>query len=156
MSPYLYPIQQGRGGRRFNAGMRFVRALLLLGIGAIGAIAVDRLLVRPLLPTSGAPGVERTERGPTDPPLVWIGGSLDEVGETQLVLRDGEGPPITVERFAGGATRFYEQDQGGWRELAQEEIEALATGAEACIEALADGEAFLAIRVFLERTCAPA
>jgi hypothetical protein len=136
--------------------MCFVRALMLLAIGALVALGVDRLLVRPLLPTSGGPGIERTERGATDPPLVWIGGSLEEVGTTQLILRDGEGPPIPVERFAGSATRFFEPDEGRWRELAQEEIEATATGSEACVEALADGESFLAIRVFLERTCAPA
>ena len=156
MSPYFYPIQQSGCARRFNAGMRFVRALLLLGIGAAAAIAVERLVVRPLLPTSGSPAVERTERGPTDPPLVWIAGSLEEVGASQLILRDAEGPPLVVERFAGGATRFYEADGDRWRELPRDEIEAAATGEEACVEALADGEAFLAIRVFLERTCAPA
>lgn len=156
MSPYFYPIQRAGCARRFNASMRFVRALMLLGIGAGAALAADRLLVEPLLPTSGSPGIERTERGPTDPPLVWIGGTLEQIVETQLVLRDGEGPPITVERFAGGATRFFVPDDGRWRELRSDEIEATATGEEACVEALADGEAFLAIRVFLERTCAPA
>ncbi len=136
--------------------MRFVRALMLLGIGAVVALGVDRLLVQPLLPTSASPGIERTERGPTDPPLVWISGSLEEIGETQLILRDGEAPPITVERFAGGATRFYVPEGDSWRELETDEVQSAATGEDACIEALADGDAFLAIRVFLERTCAPA
>ena len=136
--------------------MRFVRALLLLGIGAGVALGVERLVVQPLLRTSGAPAIERTERGPTDPPLVWIAGALEEVGASQLILRDAEGPALVVERFAGGATRFYEPDGDRWRELAREEIAAAATGEEACVEALADGEAFLAIRVFLEHTCAPA
>lgn len=140
----------------FNAAMRFLRALLLLGIGAGAALAVDRWLVPETLPTSGGPAIERTERGPTDPPLVWIGGSLEEIGETQLILRDGEGPPIVVERFAGGATRFYEATGGEWRQLAAEEVDGVSSGAEACIEALADEDAFLAIRVFLDRTCAPA
>ena len=156
MSPYFYPILQRGRGRRFNAAMRFVRALMLLGIGAVAAVATDRLLVRPVTPTSGSPAVERTERGPTDPPLVWIGGSLQEVGPDQLILHDGEGPPITLERFAGGATRFYQPDGARWRELSAGEIETTATGADACIEALADDQAFLAIRVFLDRTCAPA
>jgi hypothetical protein len=129
--------------------------MMLVGLGAAAAIAVDRWLLPQVLPASSTLGIERTERGPTDPPLVWIGGSLEEIGETQLILGDGEGPPITVERFSGGATRFYEEDGGDWRELESEEIESSAAGAEACIEALADGEAFLALRVFLDRTCAP-
>jgi hypothetical protein len=155
VGPYFYPIQQAGGARRFNAAMRFVRAMLLLAIGAGAALAVDRLLVQELLPTSVTPGIERTERGPNDPPLVWISGSLEEVGETQLILGDGEGPPITVERFSGGATRFYAPEGEEWRELEEGAVEGAATGEDACIEALADGEAFLAIRVFLERTCAP-
>ena len=129
--------------------------MMLLGIGALAALAVDRWLLPQVLPTSAGPAIERTERGPTDPPLVWIGGSLQEIGETQLILRDGEGPPITVERFSGGATRFYQEDREDWRQLEDEEVESAATGADVCIEALADGEAFLALRVFLDRTCAP-
>ena len=156
MSPYFYPIQRAGCSRRFNAAMRFVRAMMLLGIGAAAAIAVDRLLLPELLPTSSTPGIERTERGPTDPPLVWIGGTLEEVGETKLTLRDGEGPPIIVERFSGGATSFYALDDAEWRELEVEEADDVAPGEDACIEALADGEAFLALRVFLDRICAPA
>lgn len=155
MSPYFYPIQRGGCARRFNAAMRFLRAMMLLGIGAVAAIAVDRWLLPQVLPTSAGPAIERTERGATDPPLVWMGGSLEEIGETQLILEDGEGPPIPVERFSGGATRFYEEDGGSWRQLEDDEIESVATGTDVCIEALADGEAFLALRVFLERTCAP-
>lgn len=136
--------------------MRFLRALMLLGVGAAGALGVDRLLVQPLLPTSASPGIERTERGPTDPPLVWIGGTLEEIDAGQLTLRDGEAPPITIERFAGGATHFYVPDGDSWRELDTTEIPGVAPGEDACIEALADGDAFLAIRVFLERLCAPA
>ena len=129
---------------------------MLVGVGALGALGVERLVLPSVLPTSGGPEIERTDRGPTDPPLVWIGGSLEEVGATELILRDGEGPAIAVERFAGDATRFYVPDEGQWRELATEEVEAAATGKEACLEALADGESFLAIRVFIDRICAPA
>lgn len=135
--------------------MRFVRAVMLVGIGAIGALGVQRWLLPPVLPTSGGPAIERIERSSSDPPLVWIGGSLEEVGATELILRDGEGPAIAVERFAGDATRFYVPDQGRWRELAAEEVETAAEGKEACLEALADGESFLAIRVFIDRICAP-
>jgi hypothetical protein len=103
----------------------------------------------------GAPAIERTQPGPDDPPLVWVGGSLEEVGESQLLLQDGDGPQVTIERFSGEATRFYRPEAGDWRELSTDEIASIGTGNEACIEALLDGETLLAIRVFLDRTCAP-
>jgi hypothetical protein len=136
--------------------MRFVGGILLLAIGAAGAIAAQRLLITEVQPLSSTPPIERTEPNPGDPPLVWIGGSLEDVGESQIVLREGEGPSVTIERFSGSATRFLQPAEGDWRELAPEEITAIPSGKDACVEALVDGETFLAIRVFLERTCAPA
>ena len=137
--------------------MRVLGGLLLLAIGAAGAVAADRLLITPAASSSGeTPPIERTEPGPDDPPLVWISGSLEEVTETQLVLREGDGPRVAVERFAGEATRFFRPVGGRWRQLARAEVGSVEPGEVACVEALADGEAFLAIRVFLERTCAPA
>lgn len=133
-----------------------MRGLLLLALGAAGAVAADRLLIRQTEPTGGSPPISRTEPRPGDPPLVWVDGSLEEVGDSQLLLREGEGPTITVERFAGDATRFFRPDGDGWRQLAEDELVAIVTGEDACIEAVVDGEAFLAIRVFLERLCAPA
>ena len=127
----------------------------MLGIGAAGAVAADRMLIRSVEPVNGSPPIERTEPNEGDPPLVWVDGSLDEIGEDRLVLAEGEGPRITVERFAGEATRFFRPDAGSWRELEPAEVEGVETGEDACIEALVDGEAFLAIRVFLERMCAP-
>ncbi len=136
--------------------MRVLGGLLLLAIGAAGAVAADRLLITPAASSSGGtPPIERTEPGPDDPPLVWISGSLEEVTETQLVLREGDGPAVSVERFAGEATRFFRPEASGWRQLAADELDAVEPGEDACVEALADGEAFLAIRVFVERLCAP-
>ena len=135
--------------------MRFLWGLLLLAIGAAGAVAADRMLISDASPLGGTPPIERTEPGPDDPPLVWVGGSLEEVGESQLLLQDGDGPQVIIERFSGEATRFYRPEAGDWRELSADEIAAIGTGDEACIEALLDGETLLAIRVFLERTCAP-
>lgn len=136
--------------------MRFVWGVLLLAIGAAAAIAADRLLITEVQPLSGTPPIERTEPMPGDPPLVWIGGSLEDVGESQVLLREGdEGPSVTIERFSGDATRFFRPVDGDWQQLASEEIDSIAAGEDACIEALVDGETFLAIRVFLERTCAP-
>jgi hypothetical protein len=136
--------------------MSLIRALLLLGVGVTSGFVADRLLVRPVEPTSETPPIERIDPGAGDPPLVWIDGSLENVGQDQLLLREGEGPTITVQRFSGQATRFFRPDGGQWREISTSDIDSVADGEEACVEALVDGEAFLAIRVFLERTCAPA
>lgn len=135
--------------------MRFVMGVLLLGIGAAGAVAADRMLIQDVEPASGSPPIERTEPAEGDPPLVWIDGELDEVAEDRLVLAEGEGPQIVVERFAGEATRFFRPAAGTWRQLPQEDVAGIRTGELACVEALVDGEAFLAIRVFLERLCGP-
>lgn len=137
--------------------MRLLMGLLLLGLGAAGAVAADRVLVREVEPAvSGSPPIERTEPREGDPPLVWIDGELEELGEDSLVLAEGEGPRIVVERFAGEATRFFRPSGDTWRQLPQEEVAGVPTGESACVEALVDGEAFLAIRVFLERLCGPA
>ena len=135
--------------------MRLLTGLLLLGIGAAGAVAADRVLVRDLEPLTGSPPIERTEPGEGDPPLVWIDGSLEDVGQDQLVVAQGDGPRVPVERFAGEATRFFLPDGGSWREMSREEVGRIRTGEDACIEALVDEETFLAIRVFLRRLCAP-
>jgi hypothetical protein len=137
--------------------MRLVRGLLLIALGAGAAVAADRMLIPDAVPLgAGSPPVERTEPRPGDPPLVWIGGELEEVGETQLTLTEGEGPKVVLERFSGDATRFFLPDGDTWRQLDAAEIRSLDAGKDACVEALVDEDAFLAIRVFLDRTCAPA
>ena len=128
----------------------------MLGIGAAGAVTADRMLIRSVEPLSGSPPIERTEPAEGDPPLVWIDGSLEELGEDRLVLAEGDGPDIAIERFAGDATRFFRPVGGTWRELETAEVDSIEPGESACVEALVDGEAFLAIRVFTERLCAPA
>ena len=135
--------------------MRLLMGLLLLGIGAAGAVAADRVLVSEVDQASGSPPIERTEPVEGDPPLVWIDGELEEIAEDSLVLAEGDGPRMVVERFAGEATRFFRPGGGTWRQLPQGEVASIATGESACVEALVDGEAFLAIRVFLERLCGP-
>ena len=135
--------------------MRLLTGILLLGIGAAGAVAADRTLINGVERTSGSPPIEHAEPGEGDPPLGWIGGELEEVGEDSLVLGEGKGPRIVVERFAGEATRFFRPEAGSWAQLPQEEVARIRGGETACVEAIVDGEAFLAIRVFLERLCGP-
>ena len=139
--------------------MRLLKGLLLIAIGAGGALAADRyLLTEDVLPVrgSGSPPIERTTQEPGDPPLVWIGGTLEEIGDSQMTLKEGDGPEVVLERFAGDATRFFRPDGDEWRQLDGAEVTAIDNGEPACVEALVDDQAFLAIRVFLERDCAPA
>ena len=138
--------------------MRFVRGLLIVVLAAAGAVAADRFLIREPEPTSAPASttVEETEPGPSDPPLVWIDGEVEEVTDTELFLREGErGPRVRVERFAGEATRFYRLGDVGWTQVPAEEAVGGATGEPACVEALLDGETFLAVRVFLGADCRP-
>lgn len=136
--------------------MTFLRALLLLAVGAGAAIAVDRLVLEDAAPARSVPPVSESESGPGDPPVVWLDGNLERIDESELLVRVGQGPQITVERFAAGATRFMRLEGGEWVELTSEEIETIEPGAGACVETLLDGRTFLAIRVFLSAGCGPA
>jgi hypothetical protein len=138
--------------------MLFLKGLLLIAIGAGGALAADRYLIDEVRPVSGSgsPPIERTTQEPGDPPLIWIGGTLEEIGDSQMTLREGDGPEVLLERFAGDATRFFRPDGDEWRPLDGAEVSAIDNGELACVEALVDDQNFLAIRVFLERDCAPA
>jgi hypothetical protein len=132
--------------------MRLLLGLILLTAGAVGGALAERAWFESE-PARSAAGVEENEPGPGDPPLVWLDGELQEVGDTELVLQDGDADPIEVQRFAGSATRFYRLAGGEWREIA--ETATVEPGDHACVEALLDGEAFLAVRVFLGSGCGP-
>jgi hypothetical protein len=134
----------------------FIRAVLLLALGAGAALAADRFLLEESAPARVVPPVSESEQGPGDPPVVWLDGTLERIGESELLVRVGRGPQIPVERFAAGATRFLRLDGARWVELAPEEIDAVGTGGRACLETLLDGRTFLAIRVFLSAGCGPA
>lgn len=136
--------------------MTWVRALLLIALGAGGAIAADRFFLEETAPARAVPPVSNSEPGPGDPPVVWLDGDLDRIGESELLLQVGQNRRIRVERFAAGATRFLRLDDEGWVELTAEEIAALRPGKRACLETLLDGRTFLAVRVFLSAACGPA
>jgi hypothetical protein len=138
------------------APMAFLRALFLLALGAAAALAVDRLVLEPTAAETSPPPVSGSEPGPGDPPVVWLDGSLEEVSASQLVIQEGSGPRLEVERFAAGATSFLRQDGDEWVVLGEDEIEAIETGQAACLETLLDGGTFLALRVFLGVDCGPA
>ena len=132
--------------------MRVVLGLMLLAAGVAGGVVAERMLAEPAS-KAGSVDIPENEPGPGDPPLVWLEGELQEIGETELVVQDGDADPIAVQRFAGRATRFFRLAGGEWREL--DETTGLEPGDHACVEALLDGDAFLAVRVFLGSECGP-
>lgn len=130
-------------------------SLLVLGILASGAC--DRP-GRPGPPAQTLPSVSPNEPGPGDPPVVWIAGTLEVVEGGHLAIREGaeaNGPRIRLERLAEGATAFYRLAGETWEEVPQDEVELIEVGERVCVEALLDGETFLALRVFLGSICAP-
>ncbi|MDQ3991258.1 MAG: hypothetical protein M3245_02955 [Actinomycetota bacterium] len=62
---------------------------------------------------------------------------------------------MRLERLAAGTTSFLRIGDGAWEPLPDDRAGA-ATGEDACVEAFVDGDAFLAIRVFVGATCGPA
>ena len=110
----------------------------------------------PPTPRETVPPASPNEPGPGDPPVVWLSGTLEDVQEGRLALREGgRGPRVELQRLAQGATAFYLLRDGSWEELAPEEVELLEVGQRVCVEALLDESAFLALRVFLGAGCGP-
>jgi hypothetical protein len=112
----------------------------------------------PAPPGPTLPGVTQNEPGAGDPPVVWVAGTLEVLEPGHLAIREGsrsEGPRIRLERLAEGATDFYRLDGEVWRELSTEQVDLLEVGERACVEALLDGQTFLALRVFLDSSCGP-
>lgn len=106
-------------------------------------------------PREVLPAVSPNQPGPGDPPVVWLSGTLEEVQDGHIAVREGQGPRISLQRLAHGATAFFRLDPGGWRQLAEDEVDLLEVGVDTCVEALLDGDTFLALRVFLGAGCGP-
>lgn len=134
--------------------MRWLGWLVLIAVGAGGAVAAERMLLAPTI-SEGGGSVPETEPGPGDPPVVWVDGTLESASADGLVVREGEGPRLDVERFAAGATSFFIRRGADWAELTEAETGSLPVGEEVCVEALLDEGRFLAIRVFLGADCGP-
>jgi hypothetical protein len=86
--------------------------------------------------------------------VTWVGGTLTDVTETQLVLQQPAGSVVTLRRLAGEATSFFRLSGSEWQRLApQAQVPA---GRTACVETLLDRQTLLALRVFLGAGCGPA
>lgn len=133
-------------------------ARILALVVLVGGAAVGGYLWREANPPAGEAGrtapVEQSVPGPGDPPVVWLSGTLSEVGRDELVLTQGDGPELRLQRFAAGATRFHVLRDGAWSALSRAEADAQA-GKQACVETLMDGDSFLAVRVYLGARCTP-
>jgi hypothetical protein len=91
--------------------------------------------------------------GASTPPVVWLGGTVQEVTADQMRLVQGDGAIVALQRLAEGATGFYRVVGDAWQKLgAQTDVGA---GQAACIETLMDGTNLVAIRVFLGAACGP-
>jgi hypothetical protein len=108
--------------------------------------------------TSGfVPSVPPIEPQPGGPPVVWVAGTLEEIADSLLTIREGEGASIRLQRLAPGASRFLRVRNGQWQELSEEETDQIRAGERACAETLLDGSTFVALRIFLGASgCGPA
>jgi hypothetical protein len=104
-------------------------------------------------PVPPPPPTPRQSLGPNEPPVIWLGGALQEVAADQLTLHEDSGSVVTLRRLAEGATRFYQIAGRTWRELTPDG--STARGQQTCVETLMDGTNLLAIRVFLGSGCGP-
>ncbi|MEX2459247.1 MAG: hypothetical protein WD770_09705 [Actinomycetota bacterium] len=92
---------------------------------------------------------------PGQPPIVWVGGLLQEIAENRLTVLGGSEDPAVLQRLAGGATRFLVADGDAWRELGEDEAAGISVGRRVCAEVLLDGSNLVALRVFLDAECGP-
>jgi hypothetical protein len=103
----------------------------------------------------GVPSVEDRSPVPGAPPIVWVGGSLQEIAEGHLTILGESEAIVRLQRLAEGTTRFLVADGDAWRDLSSEETARLEVGPRICAEVLLDGTNLVALRVFLDASCGP-
>jgi hypothetical protein len=100
------------------------------------------------------PATPRQDLGPDQPPVIWLGGTLTEVSEAQVVLRQPAGSVVALRRLAGDATSFFRFSGSEWQPVPAGAP--VSAGQAACVETLLDRETLLALRVFVGAGCGPA
>jgi hypothetical protein len=130
-------------------------ALILL-IGCTDPVGGDARRATPPTgnPIPELPPTPRQSLGPNQPPVIWVGGELTDVGEDHLEILEASGSVVRIRRLGSGATSFFEIVEGRWARLPAGA--APASGEEACVETLLDGTSMLALRVFVGARCGPA
>jgi hypothetical protein len=126
-----------------------------LAATALAAACTHPVPVEP--PSPGVPPAPAQGIGsvaPGEPPRVWIAGTLTDVTDSRIQVREASGQDLSLQRLAAGTTAFYRIAGDGWAKLAPEAQ--VAAGQAACTEALLDGKNPLALRVFLGTECGPA
>ena len=126
---------------------------ILVPILLAGAVGVGSYMAGSRTPSPGAAGIPQHPPEAGDPPAVWVAGTLVEVTASLLVLQEGEGPTIRMQRLAEGSTAGYRASGGRW----VDDASAIRQGRDACVEALLDDGSFVALRVFVGAGgCGPA
>jgi len=128
-------------------------AILVLGVG-LSACTRTRIVERRVGTLPPVPSVTERSLAPSEPPLIWIGGTLSDVTSGRLQIRDSLGSLIVVRRLGAGATAFFRVSAGRWQRLS--ETAGIERGGLVCAETLMDGANLLALRVFLGAACGPA
>jgi hypothetical protein len=136
------------GGSR--AAARAVAVLVFAALVAGAAPACSGGGSRGLPPPPATP---RQDLGPSEPPVIWIAGTLTRLAPDRLEVREPAGSVVSLRRLAASATRFFRVDGDRWRTVAASEVR---TGDDLCVETLMDGPRLLALRVFLGAGCGPA
>jgi hypothetical protein len=111
---------------------------------------------RTAAPPPGVPPAppETGSAAPGEPPRVWISGTLTDVTDARIDVREASGQDVTMQRLAAGTTSFFRVSNGAWEKLAP--AAQVSAGQAACTEALLAGRNLLALRVFLGTGCGPA
>jgi len=131
-----------------------VFGLVVMTLLTSAACTRTRVVERRVGAFPSVPGITEGSLAPSEPPLVWIGGTLFEVAVGRLQIRDSLGSLITVRRLGAGATAFFKVSANRWERLS--DAAEIRTGGHVCVQTLMDGSNLLALRVFLGATCGPA
>jgi hypothetical protein len=105
-------------------------------------------------PPPPVPSGPQQSGGPSQPPVVWIGGTLTEVDRDRVVVQEAFGAVVTLQQLGRGATAFFEVAGDAWARVSSPT--SVEPGGPVCVETLLDGETLLALRVFLGASCGPA
>jgi hypothetical protein len=126
-------------------------------VAVIAAIALTGACTNPA-PTQGPPRVppapQETGSAPSEPPHVWVAGTLTDVTDARIDVRETSGQDVSMQRLAAGTTSFYRVSNGAWAKLAP--AAQVSAGQPACTEALLAGTNLVALRIFLGTECGPA